>query len=257
MLAAADVADGRSQALASAGPTGATMTAALFALRRMHGVRRPALAVQLAVPGAAVRRRSSRRRREHRGSRRRPRPVRLPRRRLQPGGARGRAAAGGAAVGRRGGEEGLERRRRRARGACGADAIDFRGNVEGRDLLGDAADVIVTDGFTGNVVLKTLEGTARRWPVPSATPLARTRWRCSGASCCVRRSADCGARWIRTRPAERFCSACEASRWSAMAARARMGSPTRSGWPRAPSTSMRWPNRRAAGAIRRDTGGDA
>ena len=51
VLAAADVAEGRSQALASAGPTGATMTAALFALRRARGVRRPALAVQLAVPG--------------------------------------------------------------------------------------------------------------------------------------------------------------------------------------------------------------
>ena len=44
---------------------------------------------------------------------------------------------------------------------AGADGIDFRGNVEGRDLLGDRADVIVTDGFTGNVALKTIEGTAR------------------------------------------------------------------------------------------------
>jgi glycerol-3-phosphate acyltransferase PlsX len=34
----------------------------------------------------------------------------------------------------------------------------FLGNVEGRDLLTDAVDVVVTDGFTGNVVLKTLEG---------------------------------------------------------------------------------------------------
>ena len=42
-----------------------------------------------------------------------------------------------------------------------APEIDFRGNVEGRDLLGDAADVIVTDGFTGNVALKTIEGTAK------------------------------------------------------------------------------------------------
>ena len=42
-----------------------------------------------------------------------------------------------------------------------AEGIDFRGNVEGRDLLGDEADVIVTDGFTGNVALKTIEGTAR------------------------------------------------------------------------------------------------
>jgi len=44
---------------------------------------------------------------------------------------------------------------------AGAAELDFRGNVEGRDLLGDAADVIVTDGFTGNVALKTIEGTAR------------------------------------------------------------------------------------------------
>ena len=34
----------------------------------------------------------------------------------------------------------------------------FIGNVEGRDIPGDRVDVVVTDGFTGNVVLKTLEG---------------------------------------------------------------------------------------------------
>jgi phosphate acyltransferase len=38
--------------------------------------------------------------------------------------------------------------------------IRFVGNVEGSDLLSGKADVIVTDGFTGNVALKTLEGTA-------------------------------------------------------------------------------------------------
>jgi glycerol-3-phosphate acyltransferase PlsX len=42
-----------------------------------------------------------------------------------------------------------------------AAAIDFAGNVEGRELLDPDADVVVTDGFTGNVVLKTIEGTAR------------------------------------------------------------------------------------------------
>ena len=36
--------------------------------------------------------------------------------------------------------------------------INFVGNVEGRDLLPGSADVIVTDGFTGNVALKALEG---------------------------------------------------------------------------------------------------
>ena len=38
--------------------------------------------------------------------------------------------------------------------------ISFSGNVEGTDLLTGKVDVIVTDGFTGNVALKTLEGTA-------------------------------------------------------------------------------------------------
>jgi glycerol-3-phosphate acyltransferase PlsX len=160
--AAADVADGHSQALASAGPTGATMTAALFALRRMHGVRRPALALQLAVPG-------------HTG------PPTI----LLDVGANTEARAGdlvqfaylGAAFSRA--VLGVDRPRvsllsvgeEAKKGSnevvdahtelTAADAIDFRGNVEGRDLLGDVADVIVTDGFTGNVVLKTLEGTAK------------------------------------------------------------------------------------------------
>ena len=38
--------------------------------------------------------------------------------------------------------------------------LNFIGNVEARDLLNGVADVVVTDGFTGNMVLKTLEGTA-------------------------------------------------------------------------------------------------
>ena len=39
--------------------------------------------------------------------------------------------------------------------------VNFIGNVEGRDISADAVDVLVTDGFTGNVVLKTTEGTAQ------------------------------------------------------------------------------------------------
>lgn len=42
-----------------------------------------------------------------------------------------------------------------------ATGANFIGNVEGRDLLGDDVDVIVTDGFTGNVALKSLEGAAK------------------------------------------------------------------------------------------------
>jgi glycerol-3-phosphate acyltransferase PlsX len=43
----------------------------------------------------------------------------------------------------------------------GAPGVRFVGNLEGRDLLPSPADVIVTDGFTGNVTLKALEGSLR------------------------------------------------------------------------------------------------
>jgi len=44
---------------------------------------------------------------------------------------------------------------------AGAFAFDYLGFVEGDDIAKGAADVIVTDGFTGNVALKTAEGLAR------------------------------------------------------------------------------------------------
>ncbi len=162
VLAAQDVAEGRSDAMASAGSTGATMTAALFALRRLHGVRRPGLAVQLVVPG-------------------RPGPPAL----LLDVGANDAARANdlvqfsylGAAFSQavlgvaqprvallsvgeeatKGSAEVVEAHARLA----SAEGLDFRGNLEGRDLLAGKAEVIVTDGFTGNVVLKTIEGTAK------------------------------------------------------------------------------------------------
>ncbi|MGX6429015.1 phosphate acyltransferase PlsX [Levilactobacillus yonginensis] len=42
----------------------------------------------------------------------------------------------------------------------GMDELNFIGNVESRELLNGAADVVVTDGFTGNATLKAIEGTA-------------------------------------------------------------------------------------------------
>ncbi|MDQ0227643.1 phosphate acyltransferase PlsX [Metabacillus niabensis] len=39
-------------------------------------------------------------------------------------------------------------------------SLNFIGNVESRDLMESVADVVVTDGFTGNIALKTIEGTA-------------------------------------------------------------------------------------------------
>jgi phosphate acyltransferase len=162
VLAAADVADGRSQALVSAGPTGATMAASTFALRRIHGVRRPALAVQLLVPG-------------------RDGPPTLlldvgansevrPRDLVQfayLGSAFSSAVLGVdrprvalLSVGEESGK-GTQTVTEAHAELSGAQGLDFTGNVEGRDLLAGTADVIVTDGFTGNVALKTIEGTAR------------------------------------------------------------------------------------------------
>ena len=161
--AAADVAEGGADALVSAGPTGATMTAALFALRRSQGVRRPALTVQLPVPGDS-------------GG---PPPIVL------DVGANTEARAGDlvqfAYLGSAFSQAVLGVARPRVallsigeepgKGTAqlidahetlsGAPGVNFVGNVEGRDLLARAADVVVTDGFTGNVVLKTLEGTAK------------------------------------------------------------------------------------------------
>jgi glycerol-3-phosphate acyltransferase PlsX len=46
-------------------------------------------------------------------------------------------------------------------GWTAAVGAEFAGNVEGRDLMFPGVDVVVTDGFTGNVALKTLEGAMR------------------------------------------------------------------------------------------------
>jgi glycerol-3-phosphate acyltransferase PlsX len=47
------------------------------------------------------------------------------------------------------------------RAGAGLDAFQFVGNVEGGDVLGGVADVIVTDGFTGNIALKLIEGVSQ------------------------------------------------------------------------------------------------
>jgi glycerol-3-phosphate acyltransferase PlsX len=160
VLAAADVAEGRSQGLVSAGSTGAAMTAALFALRRLAGVHRPALAVQVPVPSRDIPvvfldvGANSEARPQHLvqfaylGSAFATVVLGIDRPRvglLTIGEEQGKGiplvVEAGAA---------LER----------ADGLDFAGNVEGRDLPAGTVDVVVADGFTGNVALKTMEGTA-------------------------------------------------------------------------------------------------
>ena len=72
-------------------------------------------------------------------------------------------ADGGPALHRRGADQGHAAGQGDPRPLPGGSAtgFEFVGNLEGRDLLPSPADVIVTDGFTGNVALKALEGSLR------------------------------------------------------------------------------------------------
>jgi glycerol-3-phosphate acyltransferase PlsX len=153
------VASGDCGAVVSAGPTGALMAASLFHLKRMKGVHRPAVGVMLPVPG---------------------RPTLL----LDSGanvdaraeylvqwaymGAMYMEAVHGVerpAVGllsngseaKKGTPAIVEANER----LTAASGLNFVGNVEGGDIVTPDIDVVVTDGFTGNVALKAVEGTAK------------------------------------------------------------------------------------------------
>jgi phosphate acyltransferase len=152
------VAEGEADAIVSAGNTGAVLAAGLLHLRRLPGVLRPAIAVSLpARDGPSV---------------------------LLDAGANADARAEHllqfAHMGAVFCEEILDIENPSVRllsigeedekgSALVLDAhallressLNFAGNAESRDLLKGAADVIVTDGFTGNIALKLLEGTIR------------------------------------------------------------------------------------------------
>jgi phosphate acyltransferase len=152
------VASGQAAALVSAGSTGGTVATAMARLGCVPGVARPAIAVL--VPAA-------------------PHPVVL----LDAGAtadptpemmaqfavlgsayARVRLGVQAPTVGLLsiGSEPGKGNRlARRAQARLDAAPVKFIGNVEGRDVLAGVADVVVTDGFTGNVALKAIEGSLR------------------------------------------------------------------------------------------------
>lgn len=158
--AAEAVRDGRASAMVSAGNTGAAMASALLRMGRLPGVARPAIAALIpAVTG---------------------RPAIL-----VDAGANSDCRAewlvqfaqmGSVFVTRRYGtvapkvallsigEEPTKGNQlaKQAHALLAAGVgVEFVGNVEGRDLLDGNVDVIVTDGFTGNVALKSVEGTLR------------------------------------------------------------------------------------------------
>jgi glycerol-3-phosphate acyltransferase PlsX len=159
--AARAVAGGRAQALVCAGGTGAALAAGLFNIKRAHGIYRPALAIPLPVANPPVTLldvgANAEARREHlvqfafmgAALSSTVLGVEHPRVGLLSNGEE--AARGSALV-----IEVHDELARRARGGDGA--FEFVGNVEGGDIVSGVADVVVTDGFTGNIALKLMEG---------------------------------------------------------------------------------------------------
>jgi glycerol-3-phosphate acyltransferase PlsX len=153
------VADGEADAVVSPGNTGAVLAAGLVLMRRLPGVLRPAIAVPIPAkrgPSVLI----------DAGANADARPEHL----LQfahMGAVFAREILGVSqpevrllSIGEepeKGNQLALEAHLLLA----AADGLRFAGNTEGRDLLEGAGDVVVTDGFTGNVALKAVEGTIR------------------------------------------------------------------------------------------------
>ena len=154
------VREGRAAGFVTAGNTGAAMATAKVVLGALPGVDRPALAA--AFPTVAEHGSdSARRRRERRLHAQQSRAVRGDGRNLLPLDFRHEASAGGPALDRRRRKQRQRPDARRLFSCSSACRFNFIGNVEGRDLYNGHVDVIVADGFVGNVALKTSEGVAR------------------------------------------------------------------------------------------------
>ena len=162
--AARAVAAGRADALVCAGGTGAALAAGLFNIKRTRGIYRPALAIPLPIPRGPVTLldvgANAVARREHliqfafMGAALASTVLGVERPRVGLLSNGEEAARGGPLV--------VEAHAELAqRALAGLDAFEFVGNVEGGDVMGGVADVVVTDGFTGNVALKLMEGTSQ------------------------------------------------------------------------------------------------
>jgi len=163
--AAEAVRDGRASAMVSAGNTGATMAAALLRMGRIKGVARPAIATPIPVPGSTPTVLLDA------GANAECQPPWLVQF-AQMGAvfARERYGIDEPRVGLLSIGEEATKGNPLVKETYGLLTTDtalaragarFVGNVEGRDIMTADIDVVVTDGFTGNVALKTLEGGMR------------------------------------------------------------------------------------------------
>lgn len=151
------VASREADGFVSAGSTGAAMAAAAISIGRIQGVTRPAIATIFPTPGTPTLVLDSGANPEVKASQLAQFAV------MGSVAARALLDADPPRVGLLsiGEEKGKGRDLERAAyDLIAASQVEFVGNIEGRDVATDKVDVIVTDGFTGNVFLKATEGTA-------------------------------------------------------------------------------------------------
>lgn len=149
------VKEGRADAFLSAGNTGAVMTSALLDFGRIEGVKRPAIALTLPTSLGRVLLLDA-------GANADCKPEYLPQFAVM-GAVYDRDVLGveNPSVGLLNiGEEAAKGSSftKEAYGLMKNEKVNFIGNVEGREMMEGRVDVAVTDGFTGNIVLKVVEG---------------------------------------------------------------------------------------------------
>ncbi|MFI5034831.1 MAG: phosphate acyltransferase PlsX [Acidimicrobiales bacterium] len=153
------VRDGRASAMVSAGNTGATMAAALLRMGRLPGVLRPCIATPIPNPGRSPMVLVDA------GANAECTPEMLVQfARMASAFVAAHYRVTSPTVGLLSiGEESSKGTPlvKETHQLLAASGLNFAGNVEGRDLIPSPVDVVVTDGFTGNVALKTLEGALR------------------------------------------------------------------------------------------------
>ncbi len=161
VLATKAVAEGRADALVSGGSTGAALAAGLFHIKRARGIHRPALAIPMPVPGAPVLLLDV-------GANVEVRPDHLVQFAFM-GAAFARAVLDVPAprVGLLSNGEEAQRGTpdivaAHARLLDARDQLNFIGNVEGTQITEGVADVVVMDGFTGNITVKLMEGVSSK-----------------------------------------------------------------------------------------------
>jgi len=163
VLASKAVAEGRADALVSGGSTGAALAAGLFHVKRARGIHRPALAIAMPVPGAPVLLLDV-------GASVEVRPEHLVQFAYM-GAAFAQAVLGverprvallsNGEEPERGTPDVIAAHRRLAEAAVGG-RLSFVGNVEGTQITEGVADVVVMDGFTGNIAIKLMEGVSSK-----------------------------------------------------------------------------------------------